>query len=39
MGSTNVGLREKRVLWTGFISFGPYEQENQFSVTKKAGIS
>ena len=39
MYSTNVGLREKRVLWTGFVSFGSCERENQFSVTKKAGIS
>jgi len=30
---------EKSVLWTGFISFGSCEQENQFSVTMKAGIS
>jgi hypothetical protein len=39
MDSTNVGLRYKRVLWTGFISFGSCEQESQFSVTKKAEIS
>ena len=39
MNSTNAGLREKRVLWMGFISFGSCEMENHFSVTKKAGIA
>jgi len=38
MDSTNVGLSEKRVLWTRLISFSSCKQENQFSVTTKAEI-
>ena len=39
MDSIKVGLKERRVLRAGFNSFCSCEQENQFSVTVKAGIS